>query len=963
MKTKIIFFCLFLTVNFSFKAQNYVTIPDTNFVTWLQTKYPNCMNGNQMDTTCSDLMNFQGAMISYANINDLTGIKYLNLNSLDCSDNNLTFLPELPPNLQYLSCQGNQISEIPNLNQLLIYLNCASNQITNISNLPITLTELNCTSNDLVSLPVLPPNLEILECIVNQITSLPALPNSLSILNCGGNELISLPDLPSGLYTLFCPNNQITNLPDLPLGLNTISCSNNQLINLPVLPNSLTQLHCQSNHLTSLPVLPNSLTRIDCQSNFLTSLPTLPSSLTTLWCNNNLIDSLPNLPSTLEILDCRFNLLTSLPNLPNTLNKLYCSSNELNSLPILPYTLSQLYCSSNQLNSLPILPNFLQRLDCSNNTLSSLPDLPTNLSLLICNNNFLTGLPVLPNALWDLWCNSNSINNLPILPLTLYTLHCDSNLITSLPILPDNLESLTCSFNQITCFPHFPISILDAHFNISNNPFTCLPNYISAMGPEILFFPLCMDNDNLNNPFNCNSADGLVGSIFLDSNFNCTYETLENPIKNIKLNLYDSTFSLVKQTFSLSNGFYQFTESAGTYLLELDTLNLPFEIQCQITDTTILLNNSLIDSVNFSLKCKPGFDVGVQSVLTNGWVFPGENHELKIQAGDASQWYNMSCASGVSGEVQITVSGPVTFLNPISGALTPSISGNTFTFTISDFGNVDIDSAFGLNFNTNTTAQIGDEICVSISVSPTNADNDTTNNTFEYCYQVVNSFDPNMKEVYPVNVEPGYQDYFTYTVHFQNTGSAPAFNIRLLDTLDSNLDLESFQVTNYSHYNSTMLKNNILTFYFPNIMLTDSTTDFEGSKGFVQYRIKPKATLAVGTQIKNTANIYFDFNLPVVTNTTINQFGVPDPIFDFNGNNVFIFPNPFNSQTTLQFSQALVNADLKMYNVYGQEVRSLQNINGNKMVLDRQNLLSGIYFMKLMSPDFESQTIKFVIRD
>jgi uncharacterized repeat protein (TIGR01451 family) len=103
-----------------------------------------------------------------------------------------------------------------------------------------------------------------------------------------------------------------------------------------------------------------------------------------------------------------------------------------------------------------------------------------------------------------------------------------------------------------------------------------------------------------------------------------------------------------------------------------------------------------------------------------------------------------------------------------------------------------------------------------------------------------------MKEVYPVNVVPGFDDYFTYTIHFQNTGTAPAFNIRLLDTLDANLDLETFQILNYSHYQTANVRNNVLTFHFPNIQLPDSTSNPEGSKGYVQYRIKPKANLALG---------------------------------------------------------------------------------------------------------------------
>jgi hypothetical protein len=55
---------------------------------------------------------------------------------------------------------------------------------------------------------------------------------------------------------------------------------------------------------------------------------------------------------------------------------------------------------------------------------------------------------------------------------------------------------------------------------------------------------------------------------------------------------------------------------------------------------------------------------------------------------------------------------------------------------------------------------------------------------------------------------------------------------------------------------------------FDNIALPDSTTNEAGSHGFVQYSVRAKAGLPNGAQIPNTASIYFDFNLPVVTNAT-----------------------------------------------------------------------------------------------
>ena len=162
------------------------------------------------------------------------------------------------------------------------------------------------------------------------------------------------------------------------------------------------------------------------------------------------------------------------------------------------------------------------------------------------------------------------------------------------------------------------------------------------------------------------------------------------------------------------------------------------------------------------------------------------------------------------------------------------------------------------------------------------------------CFTVVSSYDPNDKLVYPEGIVDSSNYWFTYTIHFQNTGSAPAFNIRLADTLDQNLDLSTFQVLNYSHLNSTSLVGNAINFRFPNILLADSTTNLEASKGFIQYRIKPKPNLPLGTSIKNTAHIYFDYNPAIVTNTTENLYVTPASISEnsIKSAKVIFYPNP-----------------------------------------------------------------------
>lgn len=71
-------------------------------------------------------------------------------------------------------------------------------------------------------------------------------------------------------------------------------------------------------------------------------------------------------------------------------------------------------------------------------------------------------------------------------------------------------------------------------------------------------------------------------------------------------------------------------------------------------------------------------------------------------------------------------------------------------------------------------------------------------------------------------------------------------------------------------------------------------------------------------------------------------------LYDKTGLN--IFPNPFSTSTTLQSSVSLQNATLSVYNTMGQEVKQLTNISGQSITLQRGNLPSGIYFIRLTIP-------------
>lgn len=698
-----------------------------------------------------------------------------------------------------------------------------------------------------------------------------------------------------------------------------LDCSHNNLTTLPVLPNSLLGLNCSYNQLNGLSALPLMLQFLNCEFNSLSSIPALPS-LIQLLCNNNQLTTLSApLSVSLQNLQCQNNQLTNLPTLPSSLIQLNCDQNQLTLLPDLA-NLWNLHCSYNQLTSLPLIPSTLHFLECASNHLTVIPSLSNVLQVFECGYNELTVLPQLPASLASLGCSFNQLTTLPDLPDSLQALFCYSNQLTELPELPETLDLLLCAHNQISCFDEFPLGL--SNIALDNNPFTCLPNYVPAMDQATLSYPLCDINDPISNPYGCAGATGIEGRVFHDATSNCinTGQTMTY----VPMSLYNSTGTLIKSSTSLANGDYYFSAIPGTYELSIDTLNLNqvLLVTCPINNSStaiVPVSDTVVQGGDFGLICT-GFDLGVQSVLPTGFIFPGQTHEVSILAGDLTTQYNMHCASGIIGEVTVSVTGPgtVTF-----GGTPSNVSGNNAVYSIADFGAIHANQ-FALNILTDTTAVSGDKFCVTVSVATVaSGELDASNNLYSYCYEVVNSYDPNIKQTYPEMVEPGFDDEFTYTIYFQNTGNAPAFNIRLADTLDASLDLKTFKVVNASHDFNTVVNasTRLLTVRFPDIMLPDSTTDPQGSIGFIQYRLKPLSGLTNGTVIHNTAYIYFDYNAPIVTNTTENVFFTDLGLGEWSEETIQLYPNPAENEF-------LVRAEREIDQI------TLSDINGKQVVVD-----------------------------
>ncbi len=227
----------------------------------------------------------------------------------------------------------------------------------------------------------------------------------------------------------------------------------------------------------------------------------------------------------------------------------------------------------------------------------------------------------------------------------------------------------------------------------------------------------------------------------------------------------------------------------------------------------------------------------------------------------------------------------------------------------------------------------------------------------EYTPIVRCSFDPNDKlaqtEQYGTQEIVWKQDSLYYTIRFQNTGNDFARDVRITDFLDKNLDWTTFNPLTSSHDMETTLDRNTgeITFLFEDILLPDSTTNEPKSHGFVTYSIAPISNIEDKTEINNTAFIYFDFNTPIITNTTSHittddpatSIALHEPQLYLN-----IYPNPTKDHWHIHLQYPThQNYRLKLLDVTGKLLQSYTGLQNGTNFIERKGLQSGVYFLQL----------------
>ncbi len=242
-----------------------------------------------------------------------------------------------------------------------------------------------------------------------------------------------------------------------------------------------------------------------------------------------------------------------------------------------------------------------------------------------------------------------------------------------------------------------------------------------------------------------------------------------------------------------------------------------------------------------------------------------------------------------------------------------------------------------------------------------------------FCLQSVNSYDPNDKQGFPL----GYADEhfieqnvdIEYLIRFQNTGTAPAYQVEIRDTLPVEwLDPTTVRPGVSSHdYVWDMQGNGVVVFRFPNIVLPDSNANFDASQGFVKFRVSQRKDVPLGAKIENAAAIFFDFNPPIITNQTLHTVGKNFILTKTDGPRipnlqVKIVPNPARGQVQVQIA-GLENEDenpsFVLYSTVGQPVLR-GNFNSSKFEFQVGQLPQGVYFYEIRQEGKLAATGKIV---
>jgi len=458
----------------------------------------------------------------------------------------------------------------------------------------------------------------------------------------------------------------------------------------------------------------------------------------------------------------------------------------------------------------------------------------------------------------------------------------------------------------------------------------------------------------------------IEGVVYYDGNSNCVLDGSETGIENIMIHCSGQGY-----TFTDANGYYSFQVPTGSYTIE-EQVNAYYPLSpCQTNNVSVnvVASSGCNNVVNFANSMNVIHDLKLTTINSSTPPIPGNTYQQKIIV------KNMGTVTENSIQIGYENDGQLLFSNSSLPSFIQTGIPNHYS-VLSGFPTLSPNSTsvILMNYSTPTNIPLGTEVDFYDSVAniaPINVnwllDYSPWNNVNHLRPTVVSSYDPNYKEVSPKGVGPeGYissqTKEFDYTIHFQNEGTYYAQNIYITDQLDSDLDWKTL-TPGYSDYNYTtsVSETGLVTFTFSNINLPWKSAFGDAlSSGLINYSISPLASSPQGTEFTNTADIFFDFNAPITTNTTLNTLNdteagvneIGDVHNDSDGITIDVYPMPAKDKVIFRVNNVLKDevATLYIFDLMGNVIHSEKMILNEGMTMISQNtseLARGNYIAKI----------------
>lgn len=392
-------------------------------------------------------------------------------------------------------------------------------------------------------------------------------------------------------------------------------------------------------------------------------------------------------------------------------------------------------------------------------------------------------------------------------------------------------------------------------------------------------------------------------------------------------------------TVSNSTGNYDMFCGLGNYNSQITNLPLYYSVNPVMHNSNFSSYGNIDADNNFGLYPAPGKNDLRITMTDNSLPIPG------FDITHTATYENIGTTTQ-SGIVEIIYDAGITYLPSLTNPL-PSRVDLTNHKLEWDYVNLTPHQTENIviGYNIPPTVSLGSILSSEVKINSSAIDLTPLDNEETLIQTVIGSFDPNDKSVSPsggiTQQQVANEEPLTYTIRFQNTGTFAAFTVIVMDTLSQNLNASSIEVLSASHdYTFSVSGNGSLRWKFDNIMLPDVNTNEPLSHGFIKYRVKPKSNLIIGDEIENTAYIFFDYNEPVITNTTVTQVEASKDI-QINWRSEGMFP--ISDATVIQLRRSAAPFDI---------IKTAAGISTHQFIIppiytltaNVSNLLSGSYY-------------------